>query len=72
MNGTLVISYSGARGFLGSRNLPSEARGSGLCVIQKAVPWGPGASPTQRGAVWGSLVKPKDVVVRVVPPLLRS
>ena len=71
MNGTLVIIYSGARGLLGSRNLPSECRSSGLCVIQKAVAWGPGASPTQRGAV-GSRVQPKDVAVRVIPPLLRS
>ena len=41
-------------------------------LIQKAVPWGPGASPTQRGAVLGSRVKPKDEVVRVIPPLLSS
>lgn len=72
MNGIPVIIYSGARGFLGSRNLPKDGRGSGLHVIQKEVPLGPAVSPTQRRAVTGSPAKPKEAVVRVIPPPLMS
>ena len=68
MNGIPVIIYSGAREFLGSRNLPKDGRGSGLRVIQKEVPLGPGVSPTQTGAVTGSRAKPKEAVVHVTPP----
>lgn len=58
MNGIMEIIYSGARGFLGSRNLLNDCR-----VLQPACHSGgssigvhgvQGPSPTRRGAVMGS------------------